>query len=1052
VALISAKPALLTGALILAMQLPLAAASSGYNLDVCGKVEKLALTHDPMLVDLTLARPGAWVEVDSNGQDLDVTTERAVPLGSVPIPPRLGLYWLDASSPRRLTMARARGQGGRDQALVTLHCPDAAGTARRRSWLERFGPIASKATLPIASDALDPLLAEIERFARGTGSLHDQALAWHVRAQALLAGGRYDAATEAFAKVEVLWQQIGDRARAAAARAAQVDLLNERSLYVEALSLAQKAHVPVSERAYYDVRVSSAGCTSLTFLGRWEEAVRCHAAAANDFRRLGEHLELANVLRNAAMLELDLGHARKGEALAHEALPLAIGTYGPMLRGRIELVLCDLALLRGDIDGALQAADAARLAFEGVPREVAQPVAWEIAALLRSATIYREIGAFDEAYRAITRALRLVRQRSGTSDTAKSLLALARVARADGNLSHALTWAQAAERIFSRIGAKRYREEALLASARIQLDLGQVAEVDREWSSLVNASPLNQPALHLLDIERRIRHGDLAVARAGLDQLKGQTLGLSPMIERSRLEAMYWRARGDGPRALAAVGDGMQAIGRVAAASGSGVLRHLVARQADKLQAIALAGVADASPSSDSSNTHRVSDAWRWLSLRSQLGAGRGSATVGSDGATFDSAVARELLLGAASSTAPRAVQSQQALMSLLASTDAGSASPVSDAPAFTIASLQSALGERAMFMAWLQSEDHGAVLLVTRDSAQVLDAATPATVREHGARLRKLLLDAGSSPVDIDASAKSVSADLWRNVPSGVPPKRLLVLAGSPLDTLPWPMLAWPGAGEPLVETTSVSLVRLAHAAPDHARAPVQRLAVVVADQVGTAPGALGELAWADEEPSAIREALVTPLAIAAPPHATRSDVLELLGSPDTWLHVAAHGTAQPSRLGYAGIWLDPKAQGELPQFLSWLDVLQQGVRSPLVVLDACQLGESGDAAKGSIGFASAVSQAGAEQVVAALWPVSDTASGIWVPAFYSALSADPIHDAAAALTAAQRALRHSRMFRHPFHWAGWQAFGSLALGRGSDKKVVAAATPAPPPATTRR
>jgi CHAT domain-containing protein len=62
-------------------------------------------------------------------------------------------------------------------------------------------------------------------------------------------------------------------------------------------------------------------------------------------------------------------------------------------------------------------------------------------------------------------------------------------------------------------------------------------------------------------------------------------------------------------------------------------------------------------------------------------------------------------------------------------------------------------------------------------------------------------------------------------------------------------------------------------------------------------------------------------------------------------------------------------------------------------------------------------------------MWPVSDAAAAIWVPAFYSALTADPQHDAAEALRIAQLKLRDSRAFRHPFYWAGLQAFARVAL-----------------------
>ena len=166
-------------------------------------------------------------------------------------------------------------------------------------------------------------------------------------------------------------------------------------------------------------------------------------------------------------------------------------------------------------------------------------------------------------------------------------------------------------------------------------------------------------------------------------------------------------------------------------------------------------------------------------------------------------------------------------------------------------------------------------------------------------------------------------------------------------------------------------------------------------------------------------------------------------LAEPGAWVHIAAHGTAQPQHIGYAGLWLEPSGDDKTPAFLSWLDILDKGVRADLVVLNACQLGDSGNAINGNLSFAAAVSRAGAKQVVAALWPVSDSAAALWVPAFYSALAADPEHNAAAALRVAQLRLRASRAFAHPFFWAGMQATARLSLPASAASPASIAASP---------
>jgi hypothetical protein len=137
-----------------------------------------------------------------------------------------------------------------------------------------------------------------------------------------------------------------------------------------------------------------------------------------------------------------------------------------------------------------------------------------------------------------------------------------------------------------------------------------------------------------------------------------------------------------------------------------------------------------------------------------------------------------------------------------------------------------------------------------------------------------------------------------------------------------------------------------------------------------------------------------------------------------------ARHGAAA------AGLWLESKPPETAPAFLSWIDVLDKGVRSDLVVLDACQTGDSGTAVNGNLSFADAVSRAGSRHVLAVMWPASDAASAVWVPAFYAALAADANHNVAEALRIAQQRLRASRAFSHPFYWAGMQTIERWPIG----------------------
>jgi hypothetical protein len=346
---------------------------------------------------------------------------------------------------------------------------------------------------------------------------------------------------------------------------------------------------------------------------------------------------------------------------------------------------------------------------------------------------------------------------------------------------------------------------------------------------------------------------------------------------------------------------------------------------------------------------------------------------------------------------------------------------------------LQVQLDADSAFVAYLDGDTRGALLWVTHDAARVVAVGSADQVRASAFALRELVRSAAAPIADVRAAAQQLSAQLLGATAAASPPRHLYVMAEEPLDGVAWSALPWPGQGEPLIGSTAVSLVHLSNETGIEKRSSTSlpgKLHVIVAAQTHTNESSLHALVTAGVEATQIRNALVADgLRIDEDDHATPRAVLDLLEAPAAWLHVAAHGTAHPQRIGYAGIWLEPPTQDAAPAFLSWLDVLDSSVRADLVVLDACQLGDSGSAVSGNLSFADAAARAGARRVVAALWPVSDAASALWVPAFYRALIDDPRHDAAQALRAAQLRLRDSRAFTHPFFWAGMQTIERLQL-----------------------
>lgn len=105
------------------------------------------------------------------------------------------------------------------------------------------------------------------------------------------------------------------------------------------------------------------------------------------------------------------------------------------------------------------------------------------------------------------------------------------------------------------------------------------------------------------------------------------------------------------------------------------------------------------------------------------------------------------------------------------------------------------------------------------------------------------------------------------------------------------------------------------------------------------------------------------------------------------------------------------------------------------LVVLSACQTGVGSgalaDVPAGDdwVGLTRAFLHAGAERVIATLWPVDDWATAALMERFYIELASGI--DVRLALARAQRALGAERATAHPFYWAGFVVVGGAESTR---------------------
>jgi len=147
--------------------------------------------------------------------------------------------------------------------------------------------------------------------------------------------------------------------------------------------------------------------------------------------------------------------------------------------------------------------------------------------------------------------------------------------------------------------------------------------------------------------------------------------------------------------------------------------------------------------------------------------------------------------------------------------------------------------------------------------------------------------------------------------------------------------------------------------------------------------------------------------------------------------VHLATHGVMNPFNPMFSRLDLAPGrgGGGHDDGRLEVREILALQVSADLVYLSGCETGRAGawatDFARGEdyATLAQAFLYAGARNVVATLWRISDPAAAAFAARFYRALEN---HAPVDALAEAQRAMLRDPLYRAPYYWAAYQLTGS--------------------------
>ncbi len=859
-------------------------------------------------------------------------------------------------------------------------------------------------------------LVEFERLAIETPGDFERAAALQLLAGAQYRVGRFTDAAAGFSEAAGILLRLGDRERAGAAllgvsdmRRLSSDLASSEQAARQALSL-----LTTPATAYFALRARENLCQVLHWRQQWEAADRCVSALPDAFLALGDLDGYVNAQTNGLTLRRDMGE--RIEVLAEQERLARVGSspdVGPMRRGRWALTLAMALRDQGDAAAALRAFNEALRHFEAAPEERER---WVANTLLQVAGLYADLGMYSQAYESHRQALKAMALSTAPGRVAAALTRFAEIDRQSGYRTRAAMWASQSAEIYRALAMPGELAGALLTSAELGMDAQpplMPSSAVREQLARDLPAPL-RPRWALLQARM-----DLAsTGKFDVQWPDANSIPLAAQLEASGLAADASFNAGDPVLAAGRITDALSQVVSLAQQSANPVLGHLLLQSAKPLRARAarwLIENADPSPALASAvlSTHSLS------TFRPTAGEKRSPGNI-----EFSANVARRLIYGVDTPGG----SGERMLLSRLSE----KAADTDEVARIDVVAVQSVLTPGDVLLMAVPGSPSSTLALISRDRA--LWRAGPGE-EELGSVSRNLLtvLERRQGTwIDMGLALDNASVALLHPFAGEALPTRLFVLYEESVAMIPWAALRWPGQQEPLAQTTQVSWVtQITQVRADLSDGAHELHLFIANPQSRGGQLVLANLPNAEAEQVLIQKGQTNLVAhTLRNEQATADRLREALDASAGLVHIAAHGQQDTGLLGYSGLWLAPRPGTTEPQFLSWMDLADRPIRSGLVVLNACQLAAGPNrAGYGSMSFATAFSAAGADQVVAALWRVSDTAATVWVPSFYRALDVGDLASSAEALRQAQLALIRSRHFRHPYYWASLAHFRRLEV-----------------------
>jgi CHAT domain-containing protein/tetratricopeptide (TPR) repeat protein len=797
-----------------------------------------------------------------------------------------------------------------------------------------------------------------------------------------------------------------------------------------------------------------------TELGRFAEArsaLLTHQAVMSD---LGETRAEGNAFTNLGMLEIRLGNPNGAIPLLREALALyrsidyATGTQAALGQlGTAYTALGDSRRAFSVLDSALSIATEQGLEHE------------QVSIIEAMAELYRGAGDFRRALAVYDSAMVINARLGADIETAVDLRGKADILFRLGDVDRAHGTAEEALAIHRRAGAPLEIMLDLLILAELDNHLGRdeavrqrLREASEIAASLGARSARVEVGLTEARIASRQRRSDdvlSAISRIEPDLADG---GYAPEWEARLLESRALERLGRIREAAQAGRRALATVERVRRNFGSGTLRTAFVSDKREVYAHLISVLLRLG---DVEAAFAVADAARGRVLLEQLAAaGR---RVSEHAATRAYSQGEMLLaeidrlvesIDYAESTPPdelddaqrreleslydrlaRARDAYEGLLVRLAETDPEQAALLGGID-MDIDAVRAALSDGELLVEYFVPPD-GAVLVfaATKRDLIVLESAVSSRNLESRVRLVREMIVRNDGPEDaLDHLLTSLHDALIRplqraGILSGV--QDLAVVPHHALAYLPFAALKDGTTQRHLAEDYTLRLFPSAVALP-----------ALAERDAGPNPGVVAFAPYPDRLPATRLELA----AVASGRRAVRSrtgaaateSALRRALSEAGVVHVATHGVLNAQNPMFSRLELARQENGPSANDgrLEVHELLDLEIAAGLVFLSGC---ETGAGAAHSTAFlegedymtlAQAFLRAGANAVIATLWPVEDAGAAAFADVFYRQLDAV---GPAEALARAQRALLADPRYGSPYHWAAFQLAGRMPADPGA-------------------